>query len=1299
MLILRPAVLFFVCIFLLLITLGYATDKMMLDFGDAWGNHGLSLEKYSPEKISLNFSLRELEVLSDSSDGERIHNLILPGVFLPNDEGAPNLPVISRFIALPQGAEAQLKIISTRTEELQNVNIEAAPRIPAGPDDEPLISKPDPAIYSRDSFFPENPIIISEQTEIRGLDLVVLSITPFQYNPVSKELLIYRDIKIEIDFIGGSGWFGEDRLRSKWFDPIINDLVINPQQIPRIDYSSRNIQELDGYEYLIVVPNDPAFIAWGDSIRVFRNRQGIKTDLVTTTEMGGNNHVTIKNYIQNNYIHDEIPPVAVLFLADYGTTGNTITSELRTDHPYDESSDYITDGYYADMTGNNLPDIITARITARDAGELETMVNKFIQYETSPPTNPHYYNSPITSLGWQTERWFQICAETISGFWENELGKQPSRQNAIYSGSPGSIWSTNTNTSAVLNVFGPNGTGYIPSSPDYLQQYGWNASANTINAAINSGAFMAVHRNHGHVTGWGTPTYNTSHISSLTNEDLIFVFSINCLTGMFNHPSTNCFAEVFHRHNYGALGVIAPTEVSYSFVNDTFVWGMFNNMWPNFLPDTPAYETEFGTRYILPAFAAAAGKWFLEGSSWPTNPVHKTITYRLFHHHGDAFTTVYTEMPQQLTVDYTPIVQTGATVFNIIADEGALIALSVDGEIIGTAIATGFTQEVSIEPQYPPSVIDLVITKQNYFRYQATISVLLIDGPYILYSPEELDKRVLPDGFSTEELRINNVGTANLNYNLSVTENWIGFQQISGMIPSMESHYIEVYFDSTPLSPGFYETVIVLTHNAQDTGVINIPVTLEVVVPELSIDPEAVDFGDVEEMNPVSIDFELSNLVEMGDIEVLQITVLGDNDNEFSFVSPSLPFIISGTETADLTVGFTPLSPGQKSAVLRIITDTGLTQHDIPLSGTGIPEVIGQPGNLTTGIFNLNNVELNWSYNRSRVNRQQTPDNKLDDQDTRSSRGLRGFNIHRNDQIIAELVSETTFMDYAVPNGTYTYQIEAVFFTTSTWSNTSQLTIDAAAPATIPFTENWNSGDFTANNWATGPVWAVVSNFGNPSPAARFHWSPSLTNYESSLTSWGVDAQYFQEVTVQFDLHLNNYSSTGGEWLSFEVYDGFEWQTIQSWNNTASIPWITITQEVSEYAARRVFLLRFRAHGANSWNINNWNIDNINVTGIETVVLDTPEITAEIVENIIFLDWGAIAGANSYRIYASAVPYPEEDHWVEIAVVSQPGFSESLSSVKRFYRVVASTEEYAEPVIRIPGVLKEEESFYNRTGE
>ena len=596
-----------------------------------------------PPVLDENDNYNDILVGSDSGvfyaiNGKTMKLVTLPDEFLPNDEGAPNLPGSGRYIALPHGAKAKLTIVSSRIEKFKNLNLAPAPRIPLDTEKGPLEYKKNEKIYSADAFYPADPIKLSAQTQIRGVDVVMLGITPFQYNPVTKELLVYRDVEVEISFEGGNNHFGEDRLRSRYWDTILKDAILNSATLPKVNYnySSDNTRD-QGYEYVIVVPDDAGFIAWADSLKMWRIKQGISTVVVTTTEIGGNTPTIIENYVNDIYANWDPAPSAVLLMGDYGTSGNTIVSPI-----YDNYC--VSDNIYADVNGNDMPDVIFARMTAQNASQLETMVTKVINYENNPPTSPDFYDHPITALGWQTSRWFQICSETVGGFFKNVLGKTPVRINAINNGNPMvDPWSTATNTATVLSYFGPDGLGYIPASPSELG--GWSGgNANDVNYAINNGAFLLQHRDHGGENGWGEPNYNNGDIDGLTNTDLTFVFSINCLTGKYNW-SNECFTEKFHRYTYngensGALGLIAASEVSYSFVNDTYVWGMYDNMWPDFLPD---YATDPEPRGLLPAFGNAGGKYFLQQSNWPYNTSNKEVTYNLFHHHGGAFSTMYSD--------------------------------------------------------------------------------------------------------------------------------------------------------------------------------------------------------------------------------------------------------------------------------------------------------------------------------------------------------------------------------------------------------------------------------------------------------------------------------------------------------------------------------------------------------------------------------------------------------------------------------------------------------------------------------
>jgi hypothetical protein len=707
----------FVLAALLIAGLGTSATADVLNFRNPAANAGFQLINQGFSGVELRYSIKEMALNEIVVDGQPMQVIQIPGVILPNNAGAPNLPGIGRSIAIPEGATASFRIVSFEREVLQNIELAPAPVIPFENDNSPLIIKKDPEIYNRNAYYPESPVMLSEPREMRGVDYVILGITPFQYNPVTKELIIYHDIQVEVDFIGGNGHFGEDRLRSRYWEPVLRSNLVNYDILPEIDFNRiQTPRDEDEYEYIIIIPDDPDFEEWADTIAAWRNLQGILTGVVPLSEIGGNNANAIETYINDAYNTWDIPPVAFLLLSDYQNSGDAYGITSPSWNGY-----CVSDNIYADVNVDDLPDIAHARITAQNGTHLEEMVNKFLDYERDPPTDPYFYQHPIIAGGWQTERWFILCTEICYGYLANELGKDPTREYAIYSGTPGTQWSSNPNTYMLVNYFGPDGLGYIPATPEHLHD--WGSNATRVNNAINAGAFMLMHRDHGGVTGWGEPNYSIGDLGGLHNEDLPFVFSINCLTGQYDY-SSECFAEAFHRMQHGALGLIAASQVSYSFVNDTYIFGIMDYLWPDF---DPGYG-EPGSPNLNPCFANVSGKHYLAASSWPYNPQNKVHTYHLFHHHGDAFITMYSEVPQELTVSHANILFSGFEYFTVTANNGAFIALTVDGEIIGTGVGTGGPLDITIEPQDPGGTMIVTVTMPNYYRYEESVDIIPPEG-------------------------------------------------------------------------------------------------------------------------------------------------------------------------------------------------------------------------------------------------------------------------------------------------------------------------------------------------------------------------------------------------------------------------------------------------------------------------------------------------------------------------------------------------------------------------------------------
>lgn len=705
------------------------------------GQDGFSLGNRSNTTTTIVHNVSSITLEQADREGLEGQFITLSGIHVSNTAGAPDLPSGSTFVAIPNGSTPSVRMVSAKTKTLCDVDLIPAPEPQLDDDNSPAVYRKDMDIYGRNAFYPASPFTVSEVLTIRGVEMVQVGVMPFQYNPVTKELIVYENIELELSTEGGDGTYGDLRYRTPDWDQILSDMLLNRDQLPEVDYGERLRKHYSnretGCEYIIITPDNDEFVQLADSIRRFRIDQGVPTEIYTVSQCGGNDGNSIRSFIRNAYNHWDMPPAAVLILGDHDTDPTKgVVSFTMNNHPGgDGYNPYISDHAYA-VTGNNhMPNIVLARITGRDYEELYHMIKKDLDYERTPPTNPNFYDKPITAMGFQLERWFQLCSEIVNGFWEHELGKHPVRVNAIYEGNPGSRWSSNENTNAVVNYFGPNGCGYIPSNMSHLTD--WSGDGNKVNDAINSGAFILQHRDHGSNELWGEPSYNISHIKRLVNPDLTFVMSCNCLTGRFNYNGQDgCFAEAFHRHQHGALGLIAATQVSYSFVNDVFVWGMYDNMWPDLMP-TYGID-QHATNFIRPAFGNASGKFFLRQSSW-ADDYCKEITYYLFHHHGDAYLTLYSEMPQPLDVEMLPVLMAGIDSYQVKADEGATICLTVDDQIIGFDHGTGQPQIITVTPQVPGTIVKLTITKQNHYRYEHLLNTIPTEGPYLIFNAVQIN--------------------------------------------------------------------------------------------------------------------------------------------------------------------------------------------------------------------------------------------------------------------------------------------------------------------------------------------------------------------------------------------------------------------------------------------------------------------------------------------------------------------------------------------------------------------------------
>ena len=507
-----------------------------------------------------------------------------------------------------------------------------------------------------------------------------------------------REINIssmELELSLKDGPNNEKYLKSGIWKQLISSFVINPEMIPRQVADGTSMDD-DGAEYIIIGPE--VFEQQMEALKTWRLCEGIVTEIYNTSETGSTAQ-EISDFISNAYLTWTIPPGAVLLVGDHELVPAPVWNNYC-----------LSDNKYADVDGDDLPDMLMSRLPVSDATELDTYLTRIFDFETNPPEDSSFYAHPLAATSFQNPAsgsW--MVTEILNGWYQNEMQKEPVR---LYDGSSAPFeWPDEE----LFAVFGPDGLNYIPESPDYLGNYG-GGNATMMNAALNSGAMSWFVYTQGSATGWGAPEYQISDLSGLDDALPSFLISVSSLTGDFGVG--DCIAEAYLLHPDGGTGVIAPSEIIYNFAAQWFTIGLLDGLWDDFLP---GFATRFLPDNVYLSHANVSAKLFLEMYPSSINPSVKQTFYHVFHHFGAPFVPVFDDVPQEISMLHGEHIFPGQTAFEVQADSGAVVSLMMDGQINAVMMSTGGTLVLPLFNPQEGDTLHVTATRHNHKRYQAQV--------------------------------------------------------------------------------------------------------------------------------------------------------------------------------------------------------------------------------------------------------------------------------------------------------------------------------------------------------------------------------------------------------------------------------------------------------------------------------------------------------------------------------------------------------------------------------------------------
>ena len=618
--------------------------------------------------VRVDFGTYHTETVTvDGTDMQTLHS---EDAYPVLKKGSPELLQSAFSLIVPEGSQPTAEVIDAQFTEVANFKL--APSKGKlyrniNPADIPFTKNAD---YQASNYLLGTPAAVGEDYQLRDYHGVSVKVYPFDYNPSAQSLKVYSSMTVRVRFNGGRV-VTTAKKNNRTFDAVYREQFLN------YNYNSlRSTPVTDEGEILIIAPENfvPAMQPYAD----WKIRNGYPTEIVPLAT-AGNNATAIKDFISTYYNEHNL--AFVIIVGD------------NAQFPTPTVSGNKSDNYFTEIAGNDsYPDIILGKISAENISQVETQVQRFIEYEQNPPALEHF---PV----------FMGIASNQGPGDNNEYDYQHIRN--IDNKLQGYTYTS--------------GYELFEGSQGGLDASG-NPTATMVTTAVNSGLGIISYCGHGAEQQWVTTGFNNSNVNALTNVGkLPFILSVACVNGEY-HTGT-CFAEAWLRATHegqptGAAGMLAST------INQPWNSPMCaqDRMIDLLIGTTP------GSQYFT------YGGMIFNGLIHMLDVYNDVEVFRTWILFGDPTLLMRTAVPAQLEVSHNEIVPSGVPSITISSPvENARIAVTYGTEIIAVGNIQNGEYTLTFNQTFlPVDTLHVLATAPNYLPYEGIITFIPNEGPYVI---------------------------------------------------------------------------------------------------------------------------------------------------------------------------------------------------------------------------------------------------------------------------------------------------------------------------------------------------------------------------------------------------------------------------------------------------------------------------------------------------------------------------------------------------------------------------------------
>ncbi len=674
-----------------------------------------SITSKSLSEVTFINYLSEINIMKVKNDADNFVKLVVPGYGENAKKGNAELPVLEELLNVPFGSTISVEILNKEVETIAlsdyGINNFIFPSQPSlskseNAEDIPFYFNTD--YYNANRFHSDKLVSTEILGKMRGQQLARLSIAPFSYNPVKNELKVVTKLEVKVIF-KNIDTEGHKLNKQKYYSPEFENLFKSC-----INYLPKQEKDIiTTYPVKYVIISDPSFEAALQPLVEWKTKKGFMVvEGYTNDPNVGNTTTSIRTFIKDMYDNATAINPAPTYLLIVGDDAQVPSFDGVT-------NTHLSDMYYCEFDGGGdfLPEMYYGRFSATNAGEVETQVNKTLTHEQYTFTDPTFLNDIVLVAG-------------VDGNYAQTHGNGQINYGTDYY----------FNTAHGLNV---HTYLYGSGSPITSDQ---NIAAAAIIDDISAGVSLANYTAHCGPYGWSDPSFESSDINGLQNNDKYGVLIGNCCqSNAFG--SAECFGEgLLRASNKGAVGYIGGSNNTYW--DEDFWWGVGNT---SNITANPTYAGTGLAVYdcLMHENGEQQEDWFIttgqilhSGNLAVTEAGGGYVQYywEIYHIMGDPSLMPYIGIPTILTVSHAAATPVGTTTLTVNTEENAYVAISMNGNLLDAQLADA-SGVVSLDflPISNVGVADIVVTKQFKQPYIGTLQIISPTGPYVIYTSNTID--------------------------------------------------------------------------------------------------------------------------------------------------------------------------------------------------------------------------------------------------------------------------------------------------------------------------------------------------------------------------------------------------------------------------------------------------------------------------------------------------------------------------------------------------------------------------------